>query len=124
MTPAPFSRARIGLPRLYPWQRVILRLVIAMPGATAREIGERYFPAGNATLRQQAALHELRILERGNWCSGIAAAGHRRCSRPRRCGSAGGARDLARRLDRPAAGGDGGDDNGPGHCVAGRAAGV
>jgi hypothetical protein len=58
--------ARFGVPRLYPWQRVILRLVIAMPGATAREIGERYYPAGNATLRQQAALHELRILERGN----------------------------------------------------------
>jgi hypothetical protein len=51
-------------PPLYPWQRVILRLVIAAPGATAQEIGDRYYPRGSPYLRGQVATHELRILER------------------------------------------------------------
>lgn len=53
-------------PPLYPWQRVILRIVAGEPGLTTREIGERYAPTLRPTERPRAALHELRILEGRN----------------------------------------------------------
>jgi Bacterial dnaA protein helix-turn-helix len=76
---------------LYPWQRVILRLVIATPGMTTREIGDRYYPRGTPSERASAALHELRILDRahlvqhgrGRWSPGLLAAELVRRSRGR-----------------------------------------
>jgi len=53
-------------PPLYPWQRVILRIIAAEPGLTTREVGERYAPTLRPTERPHAALHELRILEGRN----------------------------------------------------------
>jgi hypothetical protein len=51
-------------PLLAPWQRTILRLVLAHPGATTQEIGDRYYPVGNPSEREKVANHELRILDR------------------------------------------------------------
>ena len=64
MTSAPLSQERIGLPRLYPWQRIILRLVTKTPGLTTREIGDRYYPSDRGSARVQVALHELNLLAR------------------------------------------------------------
>jgi hypothetical protein len=69
-------------PVLYRWQRVILRLVIAAPGATTEAIGDGYYPRGGPSARAQVALHELRILaarnlvqrDRGRWSPALLAS--------------------------------------------------
>lgn len=69
-------------PLLQPWERCVLGLVIAQPGITTRQVGDRYYPSGNRTARDLVALHELRILARKNlvqyhrgcWSPGLLAA--------------------------------------------------
>jgi hypothetical protein len=53
-------------PLLKPWERAILQVVIARPGLTSQEVGDRYFPFGRKEIRERAAHHELRRLERNN----------------------------------------------------------
>ena len=53
-------------PVLYPWQRVILRLVVHHPGASTQELGDRYAPFGNKSTRALSAHYELVILARAN----------------------------------------------------------
>lgn len=49
---------------LYPWHRLILRLIAKHPGITTLAISDRYYPIERSEIRLDVTLFELRELNR------------------------------------------------------------
>jgi hypothetical protein len=60
----PRERRKRGPARIYPWHKAVLRLVLANPGITAPEIGERLYAKLPSAVKPQVAWHELCELRR------------------------------------------------------------